>query len=109
MNNNVFPEITCRNGKWFLRYISGGEIVREIELPDYPMMNKIWEASHNLLDVYIDDCGADLDRCVETLRNASTAFAGISQLLDDEANSLQNEIELDELYTSDDEEPYWNK
>lgn len=109
MSDNIFSEITCRNGKWFLRYISGGEIVREIDLPNYPMMNRIWEASHNLLDVYIDDCGANLNRCVETLRSASTAFAGISQLLDDEANSLQNEIELDELYTSDDEEPYWNK
>ena len=109
MSNNIFPEIICRNGKWFLRYISGGEIVKEIELPNNPMMNRIWEASHNLLDVYIDDCGANLDRCVETLRSASTAFAGISQLLADEANSLQNEIELDELYAPDDEEPYWNK
>lgn len=109
MNNNIFPEITCRNDRWFLRYIYSGEIVKEIELPNYPMMNRIWEASHNLLDVYIDDCGANLNRCVETLSSASTAFAGISQLLADEANSLQNEIELDELYTPDDEEPYWNK
>lgn len=109
MTNNLFPEIICRNGKWFLRYIYGGEIVREIDLPNNPMMNRIWEASHNLLDVYIDDCGANPNRCVETLRSASTAFAGISQLLADEANSLQNEIELDELYAQDDEEPYWNK
>lgn len=109
MSNNIFPEITCRNGKWFLRYISGGEIVKEIDLPDYPMMNRIWEASHNLLDVYIDDCGANLDRCVNVLREASKNFAGISQLLADKANSLQNEIELDKLYAPDDEEPYWNK
>lgn len=73
------------------------------------MMNRIWEASSNLLDVYTDDCGANLDRCVETLRNASTAFTGISQLLADEAKSLQNEIELDELYAPDDDEPWYNK
>jgi len=109
MSNNVFPEITCQDGKWFLRHISDGEIVKEIELPNHPMMNRIWEASHNLLDVYIDDCGANHNRCVETLRSASKAFAGISQLLADKANSLQNEIELDELYAPDDEEPYWNK
>jgi hypothetical protein len=109
MANNVFPEITCRNGRWFLRYISGGEIVKEIDLPNYPMMNRIWEASQYLLDVYIDDCGANLNRCVETLRSASTSFTGISLLLADEANSLQNEIELNELYAPDDEEPYWNK
>lgn len=109
MSNNLFPEIICRNGKWFLRYIYGGKIVKEIELPNYPMMNRIWEASSNLLDVYIDDCGANLDRCVEVLREASKKFAGISQLLADQANSLQNEIELDELYAPDDEEPYWNK
>lgn len=109
MNNNIFPEITCRNGKWFLRYISGGEIVKEIDLPDYPMMNRIWEASSAPLDVYIDDCGANLNRCVETLLEASKNFAGISQLLADQANSLQNEIELDKLYAPDDEEPYWNK
>ena len=109
MNNNIFPEITCRNGKWFLRYISGGEIVREIDLPNHPMMNRIWEASHNLLDVYIDDCGANLNRCVETLRSASTAFAGISQLLSDQADEEQNQLDLDRLYAPDDEEPYWNK
>ena len=109
MSNNVFPEITCRNGKWFLRYISDGEIVKEIDLPNNPMMNRIWEASHNLLDVYIDDCGANPRRCVEVLREASNNFAGISQLLADQANSLQNEIELDELYAQDDDEPYWNK
>jgi len=108
MANNVFPEITCQDGRWFLTGISNKFPVK-VELPNNPMMNRIWEASHNLLDVYIDDCGANLDRCVETLRSASTAFAGISQLLADEANSLQNEIELDELYAPDDEEPYWNK
>lgn len=109
MSNNIFPEITCRNSRWFLRYISGGELVKEIDLPNYPMMNRIWEASSNLLDACIDDCGANLDRCVEVLREASKNFAGISQLLADQANSLQNDIELNELYAPDDDEPWYNK
>lgn len=108
MSNNVFPEIICLDGKWFLTGISNRFPVK-VELPNYPMMNKIWEAASNLLDVYIDDCGANLDRCVDVLRSASTAFAGISQLLADQANSLQNEIELDKLYAPDENEPYWNK
>ena len=73
------------------------------------MMNRIWEASHNLLDVYIDDCGANLDRCVETLRNASTAFTGISILLADEAKKIQEDIDLEELYRPDDSEPWYNR
>lgn len=106
MVNNVFPEITFRDGRWFLRYISGGEIVKEIDLPNNPMMNRIWEASHNLLDVYIDDCGANLNRCVETLRSASTAFTGIAILLADEAKKIQEDIDL---YAPSDDEPWWNK
>lgn len=106
---DIFPEIICLDGRWFLRSISEGEIVKEICLPNHPVMNKIWEASHNLLNVYIDDCGANLDRCVEVLCEASKNFVGISQLLIDQAKSLQNEIELNELYAPDDEEPYWNK
>ena len=109
MSNNIFPEIICLDGRWFLRYISGGEIVNDIYLPNYPMMNRIWEASSNLLDACIDDCGANLDRCVEVLREASKNFAGISQLLADQANSIQNEIELNELYAPDDDEPWYNK
>ena len=109
MSNNIFPEIICQDGSWFLRYISGGKVVKEIELPNYPMMNRIWEASSNLLDACIDDCGANLDRCVEVLREASKNFAGISQLLADQANSLQNDIELNELYAPDDDEPWYNK
>lgn len=107
--NNIFPEITFRDGRWFLRYISGGEIVKEIDLPNYPMMNRIWEASHNLLDVCIDDCGANLNRCVETLRSASTAFTGIALLLADEAKKIQDDIDLDNLYAPDPDEPWYNK
>ena len=105
MTNNIFPEIICRNGRWFLRYIAGGELVKEIDLPNHPMMNRIWEASSNLLDVYIDDCGGNLNRCVNVLREASKNFAGISELLADKANS----IEMDILYSPDENEPYWNK
>ena len=108
MSNNIFPEITFQDGKWFLTGLSNKFPVK-VELPNHPMMNRIWEASHNLFDVYIDDCGANLNCCVEVLREASKNFAGISQLLADQANSLQNEIELNELYAPDDEEPYWNK
>lgn len=109
MSSNVFPEITFRDGRWFLRHISGGELVKEIELPNHPMMNRIWQASSNLLDVYIDDCSANLNRCVEVLHNASTAFTGISQLLADEAKKTQEDIDLEELYRPDDNEPWYNK
>lgn len=109
MSNNTFPEIICQDDKWFLRYISDGEIVKEICLPDNPIMNRIWETSANLLNVYIDDCGGNRDQCVEALRNAAKAFAGISQLLTDEAKFVQNEIELDQLYAQDDDEPWYNK
>lgn len=108
MSTNIFPEITFRDGRWFLRYISGGELVREIELPNHPMMNRIWEASQYLLDVYIDDCGANLDRCVEVLRKASKNFAGISQLLSDQADKEQEQLDLDRLYAYDPDEPWYN-
>ena len=104
-----FPEIICLGGRWFLRVTYNNGCIKEICLPNLPMMNRIWEVSSNLLDVYIDDCGVNLDRCVETLRSASTAFAGISQLLADQAKSLQNEIELDELYAPDPDEPWYNR
>lgn len=109
MSNNIFPEITFRDGRWFLRHISGGELVKEIELPNHPMMNRIWEVSSNLLNVYIDDCGANLDRCVEVLREASKNFAGISELLADEAKKTQDDIEYEELYRPDDNEPWYNR
>ena len=108
MANNVFPEIIFRDGRWFLTGISSKFPV-SVELPNNPMMNRIWEVSSNLLNVYIDDCGANLDRCVETLRSASIAFAGISQLLADEAKKTQEDIDLDNLYNPSDNEPWWNK
>lgn len=108
MANNIFPEITFLDGKWFLTGISNKYPVK-VELPNHPMMNRIWEASSNLLNVYIDDCGANLDRCVEVLRSASIAFTGISQLLADEAKKTQEDIDLEELYRPDDNEPWYNR
>lgn len=109
MANNVFPEITFRDGRWFLRYISGGEIVKEIDLPNNPMMNRIWETCSSLINVYTDDCGANFNRCVETLNNASMAFTGIAMLLADEAKKTQEDIDLEELYSPDENEPWYNR
>lgn len=108
MNNNIFPEIIFRDGKWFLTGISSRYPV-SVELPNNPMMNRIWEVSSNLLNVYIDDCGANLDRCVEVLRNASIAFTGISQLLADEAKKTQDDIELNKLYRPDPGKPWYKR
>lgn len=108
MSNNIFPEIICLDGRWFLRYISGGEIVKEIDLPDYPMMNRIWKASSNLLEMYVDDAGGN-EYNIELLRKVSKAFAGISQLLSDQADEEQNQLDLDKLYAPDENEPWYNK
>lgn len=108
MSNNVGPKITWQDGKWFLTGISDRYPVK-VELPNNPMISRIWDACSNLLDFYIDYYGANQDRHVEVLRNASKAFAGISELLADEAKSLQNEIELEELYAPDENEPWYNK
>jgi len=108
MLNNNFPEITCRNGKWFLRYIFSGEIAKEIDLPDHPMMNRIWEASSDLLEMYVDDAGGN-EYNIELLRKVSKAFAGISQLLSDQAGKEQEQLDLDRLYTFDPDEPWYNK
>lgn len=102
---NVFPEITCQDGRWFLRVVYSANEVKEICLPNNPMMNRIWEAASNLLPVYDSDCGGNFDRCVEVLREASKNFAGISQLLADQSNDL----EMDLLYAPDDDEPWYNK
>ena len=72
-------------------------------------MNRIWEVSSNLIDVYIDDCGANLDRCVEVLRSASIALAGISQLLADEAKKTQDDIEFNKLYRPDPGKPWYKR
>jgi len=102
--NNVFPEITFQDGKWFLTGISNRFPVK-VELPNYPMMNRIWEASSKLLPVYDSDCGGNITRCIEVLREVSKNFAGISQLLADQAN----DTEMDLLYAPDPDENWYNK
>ena len=98
-SNPIFPEIICQDGVWFLRYVSGGEVKYELDLPNVSMMNRIWEASADLLRVYVDDYGGQ-QYCHDPLRRAAEAFAGISQLLSDEAN----QDELDMLYAHDENE-----
>lgn len=108
MANNVFPEIICLDGRWFLRvtYNDGG--IKEICLPNYPMMNRIWEASSDLLEMYVDDAGGN-EYNIELLRKVSKAFAGIAQLLSDQANQEQEQLDLDRLYASDPDEPWYNR
>ena len=105
---NVFPEIICLDGKWFLRVTYNDGSVKEICLPNHPMMNRIWEASSDLLEVYVDDAGGN-EYNIKLLRKVSKAFASISQLLSDQADEEQNQLDLDRLYAIDDDEPYWNK
>lgn len=75
-----FPEITFQDGSWFLN---------EMPLPNSPMMNNIWSAASYVLCAEVDDCGANLQKSIECLRIASKAFAGISELLADKANRLE--------------------
>ena len=108
MSNNIFPEIICLDDKWFLRYISGGEIVKEIELPAIGI-DQLWNALAMLLSIYVDDCGANLDRCIDFYNQAKNIFAGASQLCSDYAAQVQEQINLNKLYAPDENEPYWNK
>ena len=62
-----------------------------------------------MLDVYEDDCSANLDRCVQFCEEASKLFAGVSQLTTDLAVDYKKQIELNELYAPDDNEPYYNR
>ena len=108
MANNVFPEITCQDGRWFLRVDYGANEVKEICLPNHPMMNRIWEASSDLLKMYVDDAGGN-EYNIELLRKVSKAFAGISQLLSDQADKEQEQLDLDKLYAYDPDEPWYNR
>lgn len=108
MANNVFPEITCLDGRWFLRVVYSTNEVKEICLPNYPMMNRIWEASSDLLEMYVDDAGGN-EYNIELLRKVSKAFAGISQLLSNQADQEREQLDLDRLYAPDPDEPWYNK
>lgn len=105
MSNNVFPEITFQDGKWFLRYVSGVNDTEKVLLPDDRIMNMIWSAACKVLACQVDDCGEKPTECVKTLREASKNFAGIAQILADQANDL----ELDLLYAPDPDEKWYNK
>ena len=107
MSNNIFPEITFQDGRWFLTGLSNKFPVK-VELPDHPMMNRIWEASSDLLEMYVDDAGGN-EYNIELLRKVSKAFAGISQLLSDQADKEQEQLDLDRLYAFDPDEPWYNK
>lgn len=107
MANNIFPEITCQDSKWFLTGLSNKYPVK-VELPDHPMMNRIWETASNLLKMYVDDAGGN-EYNIELLRKVSKAFAGISQLLSDQADKEQEQLDLDRLYAYDPDERYWNR
>lgn len=104
MDRPIFPEIICQDGKWFLRVVYSTNEVKEICLPNYPMMNRIWEAASDLLEMYVDDAGGN-EYNIELLRKISKAFAGISQLLSDEAKQQ----ELDKLYEYDENEPWYQR
>ena len=105
MANNVFPEIIRQDDRWFLRVVYSTNEVKEICLPNNPTMNRIWEASSKLLPVYDSDCGGNITRCIEVLREVSKNFAGIAHLLADQANDL----EMDLLYAPDPDENWYNK
>lgn len=107
MASNIFPEITCQDGKWFLTGLSNKYPVK-VELPNHPMMNRIWETASNLLEMYVDDAGGN-EYNIELLRKVSKAFAGISQLLSDQADKEQEQLDLDRLYAYDPNERYWNR
>ena len=69
------------------------------------MMNMIWAAACKVLCVQIDNCGGKPRESIDLLREASKNFAGIAQILADQANDL----EMDLLYSPDPNEPWWNK
>lgn len=108
MANNVFPEIIHQDDRWFLRVDYGANEVKEICLPNNPMMNRIWEASSDLVEMYVDDAGGN-EYNIELLRKVSKAFAGISQLLSNQADQEQEQLDLDRLYASDPDEPWYNR
>ena len=107
MANKVFPEIIYQDDRWFLTGFSDKFPVK-VELPNYPMMNRIWEASSDLLEMYVDDTGGN-EYNIELLRKVSKAFSGISQLLSNQADKEQEQLDLDRLYAFDPDEPWYNK
>lgn len=105
MAHYTFPEIVCLDGRWFLQHVSN-----IMQLPKSPILENVWKATSMLLDIYNDDCGANLDRCVDFYNQAKNIFAGVSQLCQDAARELQEQIDLGNLYLDDDpNEPWYQK
>ena len=97
--------IVKHNGHWFLD--NDGEMIG-LSVSN-PMFDGIWTGVSMMLDVYDDDCGGNLQKCVENCLHASAMFAGVSQLCLDRATFIQDQIELDRLYAPDDDEPWYQK
>lgn len=109
MSNNVFPEITFRDGRWFYRIVNGIDPNQEMCLPQDPILDHIWEAASMIIRTH-DDCGGgNFDRMVSYYNQAKNIFAGASQLCQDKAREYQELIDLDNLYNPSDNEPWWNK
>ena len=79
--------IIKQNKHWFID--NDGELVHLS--PSNPMFDSIWDGVSKMLDVYEDDCGANLDRCVQFCNEASKLFAGISELAAGKAVDYQKQ------------------
>lgn len=98
-------DIVQHDGHWF---VTDGKT--EIQLPGgNPLLANLWLASALIVQVYTDDCGANLDRCVDFYDQAKNIFVGVSQLCQDAARELQEQIDLDNLYRDDPNEPWYHK
>lgn len=81
-------DIVQHDGHWF---VTDGKT--EIQLPGgNPLLANLWLASALIVQVYTDDCGANLRRCIDFCKQASNMFAGVSQLAQDWANNYQDTI-----------------
>ena len=63
-----------------------------IELPSTIFFDSIWDAVSMLLQIYTDDAGANLDRCVDYCRKAGKLFAGASEVCQIMAKEYENHV-----------------
>lgn len=70
-NNTTLRKV---NESWVL--IQDNQI---IELPSTIFFDSLWEAISMMLQVHIDDAGANLQRAAEYCRQSSKIFAGVSE------------------------------
>lgn len=99
------PSVFKQGYHW---YLNCGENTYLVS-PANPMFDRIWKGVSKMLDVYADDCGANLDRCVQFCEEASKLFAEVSQRAADLAVEYKKQIELNKLYAPDKNEPWYNK